>query len=207
MTNYNSNSTPKIIDGENLRDILKNTCWLEIHSVDPNGRAKWTVYSEWHPGFRLAEGQINLINNYAHIDQVEGVRRHFLVDDASVDIDYEVVYLVENRNNEDGNGFAMSKIDKPSKQELLDNKTLDGTAYPEDLELSIWRGLLDIPIDTMFSKVFTLGEGLRSTKEIIKIEKNLFEINCTVDGWRTATADMSDTAAYLLGENPELNWE
>ena len=203
MTNNDSNFTPKITDGDNLRKILKNTSWVWIHDCDHNGRAKWTVYSEWHPGFRLAEGQINLIDNYAHLDQVEGIRRHFEVSD-DVDIHEIVIDMVENRGEK---GLQTTKVDRPNRDRQFALQTLDATEYPEDLELSMWRVLQDMPIDTMFNKVLSLGGGLRSTKEIVKTDTDSFEINSFVEGWQIAVVDIVTLVDYLLGRDPELVWE
>lgn len=206
MKNNDLNTTPKITDGDNLRNILKQTSWVWIHNCDRNGRAQWTVYSEWHPGFRLAEGEINLIDNYAHVHQSEGIRRHFEVSD-DVDIDDEVVYLIENRNNEDGSGISTTKVDRPDRTREFEKQTLDATAYPDDLELSIWSVLRDMPIDAMINKVLTLGEGLISTKEIVKTDTDSYEINCMVDGWQIAVVDTVTLVDFLLDREPKLEWQ
>jgi hypothetical protein len=203
MTKNNSNSTPKITDGDNLRKILKQTSWIWIHNCDRNGRAKWILYSEWHPGFRLAEGQINLIDNYAHLEQVEGIRRHFEVSD-DVDIHEIVIDMVENRGEK---GLQTTKVDRPDRIRQFALQTLDATAYPEDLEMSIWSVLRDMPIDTMINKVLTLTEGLISTKEVVKTDTDSFEINCMVDGWQIAVVDTVTLVDFLLDREPELVWE
>lgn len=203
MTNYDSNSTPKITDGDNLRKILKKTSWMWIHDCDRYGKAQWTVYSEWHPGFRLAEGTINLIGNYAHLEQVEGIRRHFEVSD-DVDIHEIVLEMVEDFGEA---GFKIEKINRPNRDVQFDLQTLDATAYPEDLELSIFSVLRDMPIDAMINKVLTLGEGLISTKEVVKTDTDTFEINCTVDGWQIAVVDTVTLVDFLLDREPKLEWQ
>ena len=202
MTNNDSNSTPKITDGDNLRKILKKTSWLWIHDCDRYGKAQWTVYSEWHPGFRLAEGTINLIGNIAHLEQVEGIRRHFEVSN-DVDIHEIVLDMVENFGEK---GFETEKINRPNRDIQWDLQTLDATAYPEDLELSMFNVLRDMPIQQMFNKVLTLGEGLFSTKEIIKTDTDSFEINSFVEGWQIAHVDTVTLVDYLLNREPELEW-
>jgi hypothetical protein len=198
-----SNTTPQITDGDNLRAILKKTSWVWIHHCDHNGRAKWIIYSEWHPGFRLAEGQINLIDNFAHLDQVEGIRRHFEVSD-DVDIHEIVIDMVENRGEK---GLQTTKVDRPDRTRQFSLQTLDATEYPEDLEMSIWRGLRDMPIDAMINKVLSLGGGLRSTKEIVKTDTDSFEINSFVEGWQIAVVNSVTLVDYLLGREVELEWQ
>ena len=203
MTNYDSNSTPKITDGDNLRKILKKTSWMWIHDCDRYGKAQWTVYSEWHPGFRLAEGTINLIGNHAHLEQVEGIRRHFEVSN-DVDIHEIVLDMVERFGEE---GFEIEKINRPDRDTQFELKTLDATSYPDDLELSIFSVLRDMPIDAMINKVLTLGEGLISTKEVVKTDTDSYEINCMVDGWQIAVVDTVTLVDFLLDREPKLEWQ
>lgn len=197
-----SNTTPKITNGDDLRNILKKTSWVCIHDCDHNGRAKWTIYSEWHPCFRLAEGQINLVDNFAHLEQVEGIRRHFEVSD-DVDIHEIVIDMVENRGEK---GLQTTKVDRPDRTRQWSLQTLDATDYPEDLEMSMFSVLRDMPIQAMFNKVLTLGEGLFSTKEILKTDTDSFEINSFVEGWQIAHVDTATLVDYLLNREPELEW-
>ena len=197
-----SNTTPKITNGDDLRNILKKTSWVCIHDCDHNGRAKWTIYSEWHPCFRLAEGQINLVDNFAHLEQVEGIRRHFEVSD-DVDIHEIVIDMVENRGEK---GLQTTKVDRPDRTRQWSLQTLDATDYPEDLEMSMFSVLRDMPIQAMFNKVLTLGEGLFSTKEILKTDTDSFEINSFVEGWQIAHVNSVTLVDYLLGREVELEW-
>ena len=84
---------------------------------------------------------------------------------------------------------------------------MDATSYPDDLELSIFSVLRDMPIDAMINKVLTLGEGLISTKEVVKTDTDSYEINCMVDGWQIVAVDTGNFCGLSADREPKLEWQ
>lgn len=58
--------------------------------------------------------------------------------------------------------------------------------------------------DTM-DVVFSNGV-LRSTKELDKVNDNLYQINSFTDGWATADLTLDEAVDYCNGKEVELNW-
>jgi hypothetical protein len=79
-------------------EISESDLYVKMYDFDGNGRAQWTMYSEERPAIRFAEGQINLVTNWAHVHQSQGIVQLFNVDDVEVDVDTVLVDLIENRS-------------------------------------------------------------------------------------------------------------
>lgn len=78
--------------------IGESDLYVEFFDFDGNGRAQWTMYSQERPAIRYAEGQINLVTNWAHVSVSTGIVNLFNVDEDQVDVDGVIVDLIENRS-------------------------------------------------------------------------------------------------------------
>ena len=89
---------PSCTSDEDLKDkIILEDMLVKVYDIDSNGRARWSMYKNSCQVIRYAEGTINLVANFCHVDVKIGITRLFNVDTDCVDVEGVIVDIVENR--------------------------------------------------------------------------------------------------------------